>query len=245
MANLTAIDRVRLVEKLDDDTVPGGEAIGPGAACRVDGTTGKAMIGNASSISEAKVVGINLSHKLNAINLPAHLLRRGKIVAYSAADANILAGIDYGELVYLSATDSLWADADPGVNEIQTLTITGAPNGGDFTITFDGQTTAAIAFDATAAVVQAALELLSNIREGNVRCGGGDLPATPVTIEFIQELGNANQPLMTTTDSLTGGTDPASAIAQSTPGVHSVVLGRVIPLMDQDPPTKMLDVDLR
>jgi hypothetical protein len=245
MANLSAIDRLRLIEKIDDDTIPGGEAIGPGVACRIDGSAGKAMIGNASDPTEADIVGLNLSHKLTALNMPAHLLRRGEVAAYDSSGANILAGMDYGALVYLSATDSLWADASPAENEVQTLTITGSPSGGTFTITFDGETTAAIDYDATAAEVQAALELLANIGPNNVRCSGGALPGTAVVIEFVQEMGNYNQPLMTTTDSLTGGTSPESSIAETNAGVHEVVLGRVIALWDQSTPTQLLDVDLR
>lgn len=103
-------------------------------------------------------------------------------------------------------------------NEIQQLTITGSPTGGTFTISFDGQTTAAIAYNASAADVQAALEALSNIGTGNVNCTGGALPGTAVDIEFVRDLGGASQVLMTTTDSLTGGTSPSSAIAETVDG---------------------------
>lgn len=53
-----------------------------------------------------------------------------------------------------------------GTNEVQTLTINAT--GGTFTGTFGGQTTTALAYNATAAVVQAALEALSSIGSGNV-----------------------------------------------------------------------------
>lgn len=74
------------------------------------------------------------------------------------------------------------------VNEVQTVTITESPGGGTFTLTYDDQTTAAIAYDASAAVVEAALELLSNIGSGNVTCANGPLPGTPVTITFQNDL---------------------------------------------------------
>src|SRR5918992_365929 len=45
-----------------------------------------------------------------------------------------------------------------GVDERQVVTITGAPEGGSFTLTFDGATTTAIAFDADAPTVDAVLE---------------------------------------------------------------------------------------
>lgn len=103
-------------------------------------------------------------------------------------------------------------EADP--YETQTLTITGTPTGGTFTITYSGQTTAAIAYNAAAADVQAALEALSNIGTGNVACTGGDLPGTAVVIDFSGgDLAGTAPALATTTDSLTGGTTPASAIA--------------------------------
>jgi hypothetical protein len=38
---------------------------------------------------------------------------------------------------------------DPGTNEIQQVAITGGPTGGTFTLTYSGQTTGAIAYNAT------------------------------------------------------------------------------------------------
>lgn len=106
-----------------------------------------------------------------------------------------------------------------GVNEVQTLTITGTPTGGTFTITFSGQTTGVIAYNASAADVQTALEGLSNIDVGDVTCGGGALPGSAVTITFGGQYRYQNVALATTTDSLTGGTSPESAIATTTAGV--------------------------
>jgi fermentation-respiration switch protein FrsA (DUF1100 family) len=56
-----------------------------------------------------------------------------------------------------------------GANEAQTVTVTGSPTGGTFTLTYSGQTTAAIAYNASALVVQQRLFALSNIEEGQVR----------------------------------------------------------------------------
>lgn len=111
-----------------------------------------------------------------------------------------------------------------GTDEVQTLTITGTPTGGTFTITYSGQTTAGIAYDANAATVQAALEALSNIGSGDVVCTGGALPGTPVVITFRQALGRQNVALMTASGAgLTGGTAPAAAVALTTQGVDSDV----------------------
>ena len=49
----------------------------------------------------------------------------------------------------------LWGPYSGTTDEVQTVTITGGPTGGTFTLTWGGQTTAAIAYNATAATVQA------------------------------------------------------------------------------------------
>lgn len=96
-----------------------------------------------------------------------------------------------------------------GVAEVQTVTITGAPTGGTFTLTLDGETTAAIAYNASAATVQAAIEALSNVDSVTVTGSG------PYVVTFG---GNANVPQMTATASLTGGTSPNVTVATTTGG---------------------------
>src|SRR5690606_2536780 len=54
---------------------------------------------------------------------------------------------------------------DGGKDEVQKVTVSDA-TGGTFTLTFGGKTTAPIAYDGTAATVQAALEALSTIGKG-------------------------------------------------------------------------------
>jgi hypothetical protein len=105
-----------------------------------------------------------------------------------------------------------------GNNEVQTITITGTPTGGTFTVTFGGQTTAAIAYNATAATVQAALQAMTSIGANNVTVTGGPGPGTPWVVTFRNALGSTNVAQMTTTDSLTGGASPASAVTTTTQG---------------------------
>ena len=69
-------------------------------------------------------------------------------------------------------------------NESQTVRVAGA-TGGTFTLTFDGQTTAPIAFNANAAAIQAALEGLANIEPGDVLVtGNGNVSTANQTIAF-------------------------------------------------------------
>lgn len=104
-----------------------------------------------------------------------------------------------------------------GTNEVQSLAVTSA-SGGTFTLTYAGQTTAAIAYNAAAAAVQSALEALSNIEVGDVVCAGGALGSAPVTITFEGNLAGLNVAQITTTSSLTGG-GAAATVTTSTPGV--------------------------
>ena len=62
---------------------------------------------------------------------------------------------------------------------LQTLSVSGGPTGGSFTLSFGGQTSAAIAFNATAAQVQTALTALGGIGAGGVTCAGGPPPWWP------------------------------------------------------------------
>lgn len=95
------------------------------------------------------------------------------------------------------------------LDEIQTVALTGAPTGGTFTLTFGGQTTAGIAWNAAASAVQSALQALSSIGAGNALVTGGPGPSTAWVVEFAASLGFANQATMTFSGAgLTGGSSP-------------------------------------
>lgn len=91
-------------------------------------------------------------------------------------------------------------------NEIQTATVGGSPTGGTFRLALDGKPTAALAYNASAAVVQAALEALPNVGAGNV---GVALSGSVYTVTFQGELANQDIPLLTLfSNNLTGGSSP-------------------------------------
>ncbi|WP_148310481.1 hypothetical protein [Nocardia otitidiscaviarum] len=68
------------------------------------------------------------------------------------------------------------------INEQQTVTIGGAPTGGDFTLSYAGELTGALAFDIAAPALQAALEALPSIGAGNVAVTGTN--PGPFTVDF-------------------------------------------------------------
>lgn len=99
-----------------------------------------------------------------------------------------------------------------GANEVQTINL-GAATAGTVAITFDGETTAAIAYNATAAATQAALEALSNVDAGDIVVTGGPLPGT-VTLTFGGQYAGLNVAQVTVTPTgLTGGTVTVSTAA--------------------------------
>ena len=89
-------------------------------------------------------------------------------------------------------------------NEKYTIDMGGATSG-TFTLTVTGQTTAGIAYNATAATVQAALEALSTVAVDEVRVTGA--VGGIWTVTFVNNKGGGNGPGMTADGaSLTGGT---------------------------------------
>lgn len=104
------------------------------------------------------------------------------------------------------------------VNEVQTVTITGTPTGGNFTLTFSGATTSNIAYNAVAATVEAALVALSTIGAGNVSVTGGPGPGTPYVVTFKNQLGGRDLAQMTAAHTFTGGTTPTITVGTNTQG---------------------------
>ena len=100
-----------------------------------------------------------------------------------------------------------------GVNEVQSLSMTDATEG-TFTLTFGGQTTTPLPYDATATQIQMALVLLTNINFGDVQVEGGAINTAAVTITFVDELGFENVDQITVDN--TGLSDGATGIVAST-----------------------------
>ena len=99
--------------------------------------------------------------------------------------------------------------------EVQTIGL-GAASAGTITISFDGEMTAAINYNANAATVQAALEALSNVQPGDITVTGGPFPGV-LTLTFGGQYANKAVPEITAVGSgLTGGT---ITIATTTAGV--------------------------
>lgn len=129
---------------------------------------------------------------------------------------------DHTTFVEATASHRYWDDtALPTIQEqyddVQTVSLTGSPTGGTFTLTFGAQTTTGIAYNASASTVQSALIALSSIGSGNVSVTGSN--GGPWTVEFISTLGYASQSTMTGSGAgLTGGTSPGVSIVHTQTG---------------------------
>jgi PKD repeat protein len=100
---------------------------------------------------------------------------------------------------------------DMKTDESQTVRVNNA-TGGTFTLTFDGQTTAPIPFNATAAQIQSAVQALSNVGAGNAAATGGPVNTANVTVSFRGSLSQTDVSQMTADASGLTGTSPTLAV---------------------------------
>lgn len=123
-----------------------------------------------------------------------------------------------------------------GTDEVQRLTKAGTVSGGTFTLTVLGATTAAIAFDAVAATIQAAIRLaiandvtvsdeLKAIGDGITVVGGPFSGATPVDVTFNGEVA-ADVAQITANVALLTGAGAGITPSTTTPGVAGATDGR-------------------
>lgn len=120
------------------------------------------------------------------------------------------------------AKGTILSQVSASANEVHTITITGTPTGGTFTvsgvnpITGASWTTGNIAYNAAASAVASAIAAVAGV--GTYTGGGGALPGTAVTITYSGVLAGIPVAPVTTSASLTGGTSPAIAVTRTTTG---------------------------
>ena len=135
------------------------------------------------------------------------------LTAPSGVDASNYVTIRVRDDSLVDEVQQVYNDAAP-VNEVQKVSNTAT--GGTFTLTFNGQTTSALNYNATSAEVEAALEALSNITD--VYVYGSGTPADPWVVEF-RDPGGQDVTQMTADDTnLTGGTTTITTTIQGSDG---------------------------
>jgi len=113
--------------------------------------------------------------------------------------------------------------SDSTVSEVQTATLSQAPDYGTFTLTYRGETTAAINYNADAATIKAALEALSTVNTNDITVSGSI--ATGTTFTFADSLGNVDLLMINSSmkNGGAGGTDVTAAIAETTAGTDGYI----------------------
>lgn len=131
----------------------------------------------------------------------------------SAQQTQLSASIYNGSLTQVHRLAILNTAGVAAVNEVQRVAIQGNATGGTFTLTYAGQTTSAIAWNASTSTVATALIALSNIGPSDVSVTGS--PGAWI-VEFVGTLAGTNVAQMTATSSLTGTAAANVTIATTT-----------------------------
>jgi PKD repeat protein/glucose/arabinose dehydrogenase len=130
----------------------------------------------------------------------------------------------HGNLWLVTGDDSAAGSGDAGnwgqsidqrTDENQTVRVTNA-TGGTFTLTFNGQTTAPLAFNATAADVAAALGALSNIGAANIQATGGPVNTANVLVTWKGTFEEQNVATLTSDATGLTGTTPTITVGVGT-----------------------------
>lgn len=163
----------------------------------------RSWLGDVDGTKSTRSITLLVSAFTKNTHYPLGILKSGTVLAQFTSGANV----------------GLWGPYAGQASEVQTVTITGGPTGGTVTLTLNGETTAGIAYNATAAAVEAALEALPSLSAADVSVTGGPGPATPWVVTFGGALAGANVAQMTASGaSLTGGSSPAIAVTTTTAG---------------------------
>lgn len=114
----------------------------------------------------------------------------------------------YGNIVFVDPGDKAGSN-NPIIpvearSDVYTIALAGTPTGGTFTLTVNGETTAAIAYDANASAVQSALEALDNVGTGGVTVSGTTTKTATFAAGLVVLSGDGS--------ALTGGTSPSVTV---------------------------------
>lgn len=189
---------------------PSNALVAPGAPWRDIGATAAATT---ATLGQTMV-----EHRVEQIGLPvgADLSEQEIAVSFTVAEPtleNLRMGLNLTNV--------------GGTNEVQSVSL-GSATAGSITITVDGQTTGAIAYNANAATVQTALESLANVDAGDIVVSGGPLPGA-ITLTFGGQYAGTNVPQVTVAPTgLTGGTVTVNTTTPGAPGPTLGISGKLL-----------------
>lgn len=154
--------------------------------------------GATQAVPNASIAAYALDHTAIAATLSGHASSSGFLTTYASTQI----------------ANALFGTSVPGAATVLTIGATG----GSFTLGYGGQTTAPLAWNASPAQVQTALQALSSIGTGNVTVGGN--PGGPYTIALagsLARLAGGALGFSANAASLTGGSQTASLAPSGLP----------------------------
>lgn len=160
-----------------------------------------------ATINQIQAAIDNVFPRINApaYALPAKYTKSVLVYGSSVRDGLELeftgAGYQYtsrSEIGFIFNSDGLLeletlVEGQPDRPEIQSIALPSDSYSGTFTLTYSGQTTSTLGYNATATQVKAALEALSNIDVGDITVTGGPLPESGLSVIFNAALGDVPQ----------------------------------------------------
>jgi flagellar hook protein FlgE len=102
------------------------------------------------------------------------------------------------------------------VSEVQTVTLSAAPDGGNYKLTYNGVTTGDIAYNANATAIQDALVAAGCCTAGQITASGS--MASGLTFTFANTMGDPGLITMNSTGLTSGGAAVTNSIAETTKG---------------------------
>lgn len=161
-------------------------------------------------------------------------------------DGGVVATVDCGYSAEAAGVITLAANV--AVAEVQTSTLDALMTAGTFTMTYRGETTAAIAFDATVAQITAALELLSTVTAGDITMQAAHEPDTELacTWTFLNTAGDV--PMLSMDFSLATGptacawveTTKGELVGAATLGVDMAIGSIIVPCDGSETPLTVI-----
>ena len=97
------------------------------------------------------------------------------------------------------------ADTPIPLEEVQTISISGTPTAGTFTLSVGGKTTEALPFNAASLAVREALDKLGTFEPGDLKVDGGPLPKEPIRLTFTSRFLGKDAPDVTALGDLKAG----------------------------------------
>jgi hypothetical protein len=154
---------------------------------------------------------------------------------FNYADVSVQAGyLSFDLLANITGRPVEVIAAGAAVNEVQTLTAFVGATGGTFKLSYAGQQTAAIAYNAAAAAIQTALEALVNVGVGDIVVTGTNPSTTPIVFTFANDKAATAQPTIVIDKTAVTGLTSGGVLTETTSGHAATGSATAIDLWHED-----------